>query len=74
MKRANQNIEGGKDTAAARYMRKRIQCPKCKCRIIDTSLSTVAEIRILSANAELRADFYVKCNNCNTELAIKKLG
>ncbi|MDD3262116.1 MAG: hypothetical protein PHU79_09485 [Oscillospiraceae bacterium] len=72
MKRINQKSTGGKGDAAQK-MRKRIQCPKCKCRIIDTSLSTVAEIRVLSENSEAKADFYVKCYNCNTELGIKKL-
>jgi DNA-directed RNA polymerase subunit RPC12/RpoP len=73
MKKVNQKNAGGKG-AATKYMRKRIQCPKCKCRIIDTSLSTVAEVRIMSESTEVKADFYIKCNNCNTELALKKLG
>ena len=69
--------DGQKDTAskgsATKNMRKRIQCPKCKSRIIDSSLSTVTEIRILSDKEEPLADFYLKCNICNSELAIKKL-
>jgi cytochrome c-type biogenesis protein CcmH/NrfF len=74
MERATQKKESSKGASAARNMRKHLQCPKCKSRFIDSSLSTVTEIRILSANAETQADFYVKCNICNTELAIKKLG
>lgn len=54
-------------------MRKHIQCPKCKSRIIDSSLSTVTEIRALSARAVLQADYYIKCKNCNTELGLRKL-
>lgn len=55
-------------------MRKHMQCPKCNSRFIDSSLTTVAKIQILSKNTEPGADFYAKCRICSTELAIKKLG
>lgn len=73
MKQSIQKNGKAKD-AAAKFKRKRIQCPKCRSRIIDSSLSTVAEIRVLSENSRQKADFYIKCYNCNSELAIRKLG
>ncbi len=74
MERANQKKENGKGAAAPRNMRKRLQCPKCKSRFIDSSLSTVSQIRILAPNTESSADYYMKCDICGSELAIKKLG
>lgn len=69
-----QSVQKNGKATTAKNMRKRIQCPKCRSRIIDSSLSTVAEIRVLSENSKQKADFYIKCYNCNAELAIRKLG
>lgn len=67
------NIEKSTKKNAKRLKRKHIQCPKCGSRIIDASLSTVTELKALSGT-DPAADYYIKCNSCNAELSLRKLG
>lgn len=68
------NRAGSKGTSINKNMRKKIRCPKCGSRFMDSSLSTVSEIRLLSENTDPAADYYMKCEVCGSELAVKKLG
>ena len=65
---------GSKGTSTNMNMRKKIRCPKCGSRFMDSSLSTVSDIRLLSESANPAADYYMKCIICGSELAVKKLG
>jgi len=54
-------------------MKKQLQCPCCNSRLIDEHNKTVSKAKLVMQTDQEIADYYLKCNVCKNEIAIKKL-
>lgn len=55
------------------YQRKRVECPKCGSRLMDESIYTSSELRIMEDDVPWEADYYPKCKVCKAEIGVKKI-
>lgn len=55
------------------YQRKRVECPKCGSRLMDESIHTSSELRVMEEGIAWEADYYPKCKVCKAEIGVKKI-
>lgn len=55
------------------YQRKRVECPKCGSRLMDESIHTSSELRVMEDGVPWEADYYPKCKVCKAEIGVKKI-
>lgn len=60
-------------------MKKKILCPRCGRRLIDTESTVKSEIKDMDSKCETLydrwvPDYYVKCWKCKAHIGIRKIG
>jgi hypothetical protein len=55
------------------HMSKKLLCPCCNWRLIDEGKYTISKAKVVGDGSEESADYYIKCEKCKNEIAIKKL-
>lgn len=54
-------------------MRKKLTCPFCNHRVIDSEDTVQSEIRVCKPNELWKPDYYIKCWSCKKEIGIRKI-
>lgn len=53
-------------------MPKQIKCPICNRRLIDAEESVESEVRVFNPAETWKADYYLKCWKCKSNIGLKK--
>ena len=56
-----------------RPKRRRLKCPCCAGRIMDSSDKTNSQLYDMEVVEESAVDYVVKCNQCKREIGIRKV-
>ena len=53
--------------------KKKVRCPKCGRRLLDSNICTQSKIYLLEVSKQIGIDYFTKCSKCHTEIGIKKV-
>ncbi len=56
-----------------RLIAKQLGCPLCGSRIIDADEKVKSEVRAYKQAKKWKADYYMKCWKCKSNIGLKKL-
>ncbi|MEI6132408.1 MAG: hypothetical protein WCQ41_06270 [Bacillota bacterium] len=54
-------------------MVKKLKCPICGFRVIDSESEVKTELRVIKDSEEWKPDYLGKCRSCKQEIGLKKL-